>query len=114
MDKYIEKTIFLNIWATWCKPCFEEIPSIVKAQNLLRNENVVFLLASAETIEEIVTFRKLHTYPFNYVQIQNSEELGVQGLPTTLIFNKKGKLVFLNQGTAYGTRKVILIPSLKS
>ena len=59
---------------------------------------MVFLLASAETIEEIDAFRKLHSYPFNYVQIQNSEELGIEGLPTTFIFNKEGKLVFSESG----------------
>lgn len=98
LNQYAGKTIFINIWATWCKPCLEEMPSILNAQNLLQNENVVFLLASAETIEEIDTFRKLKTYPFNYVQIQNSEELSIDGLPTTFIFNKKGKLVFSESG----------------
>lgn len=98
MDSFKEKVVFLNIWATWCKPCLQEMPTIEKVQNILRNENVVFLVASSETIEEIDTFRKLHSYPFNYVQIQNSEDLGIDGLPTTLIFNKKGKLVFSESG----------------
>jgi thiol-disulfide isomerase/thioredoxin len=98
LNQYAGKTIFINIWATWCKPCLQEMPSIEKAQNILRNKNIVFLLASAEAIEEIDTFRKLHAYPFNYVQIQNSEELGIQSLPTTFIFNKKGKLVFSESG----------------
>lgn len=98
MDKFKEKAIFLNIWATWCRPCLEEMPSIEKAQNLLRNENVAFLLASSETTEEIETFGKLHTYPFNYFQIKNSEELGIISLPTTFIFNKKGNLVFSESG----------------
>lgn len=74
------------------------MPSIEKAQDILQNENVVFLFASAETIEEIGTFRKLHSYPFNYVQIQNSEELSIDGLPTTFIFDKEGKLVFSESG----------------
>lgn len=98
IDSFKEKVVFLNVWATWCKPCIQEMPSIEKAQNILRNKNVVFLLASAETIEEINTFRKLHSYPFNYVQIQNSEDLGINGLPTTFIFNKKGKLIFSESG----------------
>ncbi len=98
LEKYQGKTVFVNFWATWCKPCLKEMPSIEKAQHILQNENVVFLLASAETIEEIDAFRKLHSYPFNYVQIQNSEELGIEGLPTTFIFNKEGKLVFSESG----------------
>lgn len=98
LNQYEGKAIFINIWATWCKLCLQEMPSIEKAQQFLQNENVVFLLASAEAFEEIDTFRKLHAYPFKYVQIQNSEELGIQSLPTTFIFNKKGKLVFSESG----------------
>jgi thiol-disulfide isomerase/thioredoxin len=98
LEKYQGETVFINFWATWCKPCLKEMPSIEKAQHILQNENVVFLLASAETIEEIGTFRKLNTYPFNYVQIQNSEELSIDGLPTTFIFDKEGKLVFSESG----------------
>ncbi|OSZ77159.1 hypothetical protein CAP36_12150 [Chitinophagaceae bacterium IBVUCB2] len=98
LEKYQGKTVFINFWATWCKPCLKEMPSIEKAQHILQNENVVFLLASAETIEEIDAFRKLHSYPFNYIQIQNSEELSIDGLPTTFIFNKNGRLVFFESG----------------
>lgn len=98
MEKFAGKTIFLNVWATWCKPCLQEMPSIEKAQNILRNENVVFLLASAESIDEIDDFRKLHPFSFNYVQLQNGEELGIDGLPTTFIFNSNGRLVFSESG----------------
>lgn len=98
LNHYAGKIIFINIWATWCKPCVEEMPSLEKAQEILQNENVVFLFASAETIDEIEAFRKLHSFPFNYVQIQNSEEVGIEGLPTTFIFSKNGRLVFSESG----------------
>jgi thiol-disulfide isomerase/thioredoxin len=98
LQKYKGKTIFINFWATWCRPCLEEMPSIEKAQNILRNEEVVFLLASGESAEEIDAFRNAHDYKFNYVRIENSEELGIQVLPTTYIFNPEGKLVFSESG----------------
>lgn len=98
LGQYENKIVFINVWATWCKPCLEEMPSIVKAQDNLRNENIIFLMASSETSEEIDAFRKLHSYPFNYVQIQNSEELSIDGLPTTFIFNRNGRLVFSESG----------------
>ena len=53
LEKYKGKTLFLNFWATWCKPCLEEMPSIKKAQEILKNENIVFLFASDETMEQI-------------------------------------------------------------
>lgn len=96
--KYKGKTIFLNFWATWCKPCMKEMPSIEKAQNILLDDDVVFLLASGESIEEIDAFRKVHNYKFNYVRIENSEELNIQTLPVTFIFNAEGILVFSETG----------------
>lgn len=99
MGKYKGKTVFINLWATWCKPCVEEMPSIQKAQNILSSAPVIFLLASGETAAEIHDFRISHPYKFVYTHIENMEELNVQALPTTLIFNPQGKLVFSEMGT---------------
>ena len=98
LEKYKGKTVFVNFWATWCKPCIEEMPTIEKAQTILTKEDIVFLMASSESAEEIDAFRKAHNFNFNYLQVQNSEELNIQGLPTTFIFNKEGKLVFSESG----------------
>lgn len=98
LEKYKGKTIFLNFWASWCKPCIEEMPTIENAQNILHNEDVVFLLASGESAEEIDEFRNAHDYKFNYARIENSEELNIQSLPTTFIFDPEGKLVFSEMG----------------
>ncbi len=98
LEKYRGKTVFINFWATWCKPCLYEMPSIEKARNLLQNENIVFLLASDESVEQIAEFRTRHTYNFNYTRIENSEELDIQALPTTFIFSPKGQLVFSEPG----------------
>lgn len=98
LKQYKGKTIFLNFWATWCKPCLEEMPSIQKAQDILKNENIIFLSASDETAEQIEQFKKENNYSFNYVRIQNQEELNIMALPTTFIFNPDGKLVFNEMG----------------
>lgn len=98
LKQYAGKTIFVNFWATWCKPCIAEMPTIERAQNILNKEEIVFLIASGEAIEEIEAFRKANDFNFNYCQIQNSEELGFQALPTTYIFNAEGDLVFSESG----------------
>lgn len=99
LKQYTGKTIFLNIWATWCKPCIAEMPAIQKAQTMLEKEGVVFLLASGENAEEIASFKNANDYNFNYTRIENSEDLNVQTLPTTFIFNAEGELVFSEMGS---------------
>lgn len=98
LKNYAGKTVVMNLWATWCKPCIAEMPSIEKAQAILKDEAVIFLLASGENAEEIEAFRMNHQYPFMYVRLENLEDLAVQALPTTYIFNPDGKLVFSETG----------------
>ncbi|MFN2457659.1 MAG: TlpA family protein disulfide reductase [Chitinophagaceae bacterium] len=99
LKQYEGKVILINFWATWCKPCIQEMPSIKEMQDILQNENIIFLMASNETPEQIKEFANTHDYKFNFVRIENSEEINVQALPTTFIFNKKGDLVFSETGS---------------
>jgi len=97
-DEFDNKTVFINFWATWCKPCIQEMPTIENAQAHLRGKNVIFLLASNESIEQIETFKKSRRFHFRYVKIKNLEDLHIQALPTTCIFNQQGELVFSEAG----------------
>ena len=98
LTQYNKKVIFINFWATWCRPCIEEMPSIDRARNKLQNENIVFLVASNEELNRIQTFAKSHTLKLNYVKLENLEELKIQALPTTFIFDQEGELVFSETG----------------
>ncbi len=54
---------WVNVWATWCKPCVEEIPRLVKwhASHARKGPQVDLLLVSAdETADEVESFRKSH------------------------------------------------------
>jgi thiol-disulfide isomerase/thioredoxin len=98
LKQYSGKTVFINFWATWCKPCLQEMPSIQKAMKILENDNVIFLFASDEEADLIEEFKNKHDYRFNYVRVENMEELNIMVLPTTFIFNPDGKLVFSEMG----------------
>ena len=95
---YKGKAVFINFWATWCKPCIQEMPTVENAQAKLKNEKVIFLLASNEDPEQIAKFIKRQPYDFHYVWLENLEELNIQALPTTFIFNPEGKLKFSETG----------------
>lgn len=98
LHQFKGSTVFINCWATWCKPCIREMPTIENARELLRNKKVVFLLASNESPDQISEFTKEHNFNLNYVRLTNMEELNIEGLPTTYIFNPKGELVFAESG----------------
>lgn len=98
LGQYEGKVVFINFWATWCKPCIQEMPTIESAQSKLKNEKIIFLLASNEDKDRIEKFIKKHKYNFNYVHLENLEELKIQALPATFIFNAEGKLKFSESG----------------
>lgn len=98
LNDYKGRTVFINFWATWCKPCIQEMPSIKSTQDKLNKTDIVFLFASSESADEMREFEKSHNYNFNYTKVINMEELGMEGLPTTYIFDRKGELAFSETG----------------
>lgn len=98
MEQFKGKTVFINFWATWCKPCIKEMPSIQNAMEILKGENIEFLFASDELIEQIENFKSSNEYDFNYVRLENPGSLNIMALPTTYIFDPGGKLVFSEMG----------------
>lgn len=103
------RILFLNVWATWCAPCREEFPSIVKLSNEFKD--VEFVGISVDFPEEvdtkIIPFLKSNKSTFtNYVNSFESDEELINTLnekwngaiPATFIFDKKGKLLFFIKG----------------
>jgi len=95
------KTVFLNFWATWCRPCVNEIPSIEKANKILENDDFVFLLASDEKLSKIKKFTEKNPFKLQFVKLKSSTmDLGIDAIPTTWIINKKGEVVSSEIGAA--------------
>lgn len=85
LEDYAGKTIVLNFWATWCKPCIIEMPSMEEAKASLGDE-FVFLLASDESMEKISSFVEKQNIDLPFVRLQNGvQNLQITALPTTWI-----------------------------
>lgn len=98
VSQFKGKAVLINFWATWCKPCLQEMPSFANAQDRLRDEPIVFLFASNETLERIARFKDKQKFEFNYFHLGNLEALNIQALPTTFIFDREGQLKFSEAG----------------
>ncbi|TFG76532.1 MAG: TlpA family protein disulfide reductase [Flavobacteriales bacterium] len=91
---YKGKKVLLNYWATWCRPCIEEMPSLLRSQALLQNENFVVLLASDQSVETIKKFKQARGFDFTYLKFNGSmAQLGINALPVTFIYNEAGEQV---------------------
>lgn len=103
------KTIFLNFWATWCRPCIKEMPSIERAKAQLGEKGFVFLAASDEDIGKIIKFKDNNNYTFRFLQLKSDmASLGVYSLPTTFLINENGEIVFNKAGALEWDDPVII------
>jgi peroxiredoxin len=95
---YRGKVVFLNIWATWCAPCIEEMPSMEKLYQELRGEEFVILAVSIDEAgaDVVLPFMKNHQLSFpaltdNTGAIKNLYR--ITGVPESFIIDKGGKIV---------------------
>jgi len=97
LDDFKGKLLILNFWATWCAPCREEMPSLDDLQSNSNFENLkIFLINIGQE-----NFTKSDSF-FKELGIQNLEiyfdapitlakKFSLRGVPTTILFNKKGE-----------------------
>ncbi len=89
------KTIVVNFWATWCKPCREEIPELVRFFEAHREHNVVVLgVAMDKDIDKVRTFIQEFkiSYPVVVGNIVDARKWKVRGLPMTFIVSPGGDI----------------------
>lgn len=48
LNREDDKTYIVNFWATWCKPCIEELPDIEKVYTEYKEQNVELILVSLD------------------------------------------------------------------
>jgi len=107
------KTYVINFWATWCKPCIEELPYFEKVYSEQKDNNVEFFLVSLDMpsmwksrLEPFVEKKGLKSKvvilddPKQNEWIAKIDENWGGGIPATLIYNKD-KRTFYERGFTY-------------
>ena len=97
LEDFRGKYLLVNIWATWCGPCREEMPALDKLALLLVDENFEVLAISVDVSGQSVVegFYRRHGLKNLQVYIDPSEkvlrDLGVFGIPTTVLIDPSGR-----------------------
>lgn len=97
------KTVFINLWATWCPPCIAEMPDINKLYNEISDDGVVFLMISLDDeFSKAIDFVEKKGYDFDIYQFASSPPavLYSQIIPTTFVLSPDGNIVVRKEGMA--------------
>lgn len=104
LAKHRGKVVFLNFWATWCKPCIEEMPAIERLGRRFANGPFVVLAVSGDpNSSRVGPFLAEHrvTLPVGLDPAGDlAKSFGVRALPTTVIIDRNGYLAAI----AFGPR----------
>lgn len=90
----------LHFWATWCKPCLAEFPELKAALPRLQSDGVAFFLATEEDMDQIRAFEEKRTFGLDFLQLKKGTlaDFEVHALPTTLVLDNTGKVVYRHMG----------------
>jgi cytochrome c biogenesis protein CcmG, thiol:disulfide interchange protein DsbE len=94
LSEFRGKVVVLNFWATWCPPCIDEMPSMVKMQAHLKDKGVVVLGVSIDA-DDAAYHKFLKDYSVNMVTVRDeprkaSSLYGTFGWPETYIIDRNG------------------------
>ena len=106
LQDYRGKVVFLHFWATWCKPCIEEFPTIERIHKEYKDKGLVILAISIDKggREPVKSFVDKTGVSFPILLATDGNIKGAYwtwGTPTSFLIDRNGKII----GRALGPRK---------
>jgi cytochrome c biogenesis protein CcmG/thiol:disulfide interchange protein DsbE len=88
------KVVVLNFWATWCMPCIEEMPSLVRMQQNLKDRGVTVVAVSLDQDQDAYQ-RFLHNHNISLLTVRDDKQqsnnlYGTIKFPETYIIDRNG------------------------
>lgn len=102
-DFFKGKFVYLDFWATWCKPCVREIPDLVELEKEYRDQNITFISLSVDaekpTWKNFVNKRGMVGVQF-WLDAKNKkiydENFNITMIPRFVLIDDEGKIVNAN------------------
>ena len=112
LKDYRGKYVYIDVWATWCRPCLAQIPYLKKLEKEYRNKNIEFLsISTDEDRRSGGSWDKAHDKWAKMVKDKNlsgvqlwagkdnirfSQEYIISGIPRFILIDPQGNLVESN------------------
>jgi len=100
LEKFKGKIVIVNVWATWCGPCVEEVPSLISLVEAMGGELQLIAVSEDGSLEDIESFLKSFPKiknPNIHVLWDEKREVmklySAERLPESFVLNRELKLV---------------------
>lgn len=102
LSEFKGSVVYIDVWASWCRPCFSEFPHLVDLKNTFsEKDNVVFMYASIDEdsiywrngLEKIPENEGVHLIVDGAWQSRFAEEYVIRNIPRYILIDQQGKIV---------------------
>lgn len=97
-NQHSGEVLLINFWATWCGPCREEIPSLIKLRNEHRKEGFEVIGISMDEGGRAMISMFSEKFAISYPIAMGTPKVarsfgGIIGIPQSFLVDRQGKIV---------------------
>jgi cytochrome c biogenesis protein CcmG/thiol:disulfide interchange protein DsbE len=96
MTEHRGQVVLVNYWATWCEPCWEETPGLIRLSQEMGPKGlaVVGVAIDEGGVEKVGKFVAKFRVPYPVVlpPRMSQMEYGLAGVPTTILVDREGRV----------------------
>lgn len=100
--RFAGRVLVLNFWATWCRPCVAELPSLERLQAASADLGVALACVTQEKHEVVQSFVEKHAAALPVYLVEGEPPACFRGraIPATFVLDKAGRIVMRHVGAA--------------
>jgi len=105
--------VLLTFWSTSCKPCLEEMPTILQLNNSYAQKKLTVISVSTDTEREIF-LKTIKKYQMNWINIYGNlgdiiKSYGVKSIPQIYLIDKSGKIIYSREEEEDFTPELLIL-----
>jgi thiol-disulfide isomerase/thioredoxin len=102
LEDFKGKYVYIDVWATWCGPCRQEIPFLKKTEEKYHGKNIVFLSMSIDKLKDVEKWRTMvkekelggvQVFADNDWNSKFVQDYKITGIPRFILVDPNGNIV---------------------